>query len=105
MSDLDVMLVHFVTIETMSGHGAYGRRLSSASDPIPAWVSDKVRHSPGGTQVTSTGVVIVAPEHGSLLTAESRVTLPTGRTATVSEVERHTSGSLGLPDHVKAVLL
>lgn len=102
MSDLDVMLVHFVTIETMSGHGAYGRRLSPASDPIPAWVSDKVRRSPDGS---STGVVIVAPEHGSLLTAESRVTLPTGRTATVSEVERHTSGSLGLPDHVKAVLL
>lgn len=107
MSDFDEFMVHTVTVETYAGEGPFGNTTSPESDPIPCLIEDSVgltRTATGDTVSTTATLWIMDKSYRDKFAPESIVHL-NGRTATVLNVTDADSGSLGLPDHLKVVLV
>lgn len=101
---LEDFWVHTVTAQPLTGHGAYGPALG-APVTLTCWVDEAIRlvRDGDGAQVVSTAT-IHAPAGTTALTVGGKVTLPSGREATVLTVAVHDSGALDLPDHVEAAV-
>lgn len=91
------LLRHRITIEPYLGDSAYGKRYGPAVEDVPALVSETVKtvRNAEGREVTSTAQVIAEP--GLDCPAESRITLPDGRTTTALTVAHHTAPGLPVP--------
>ncbi|MGW9041248.1 hypothetical protein ACWGQL_01580 [Streptomyces lydicus] len=91
------LLRHRITIERYEGDSAYGPRYGPPVADVPALVSETVRtvRDREGREVTSTAQIIAAP--GLDCPAESRITLPDGRTTRALTVAHHTAPGLPVP--------
>ncbi|MFE9340866.1 hypothetical protein [Streptomyces sp. NPDC007063] len=91
------LLCHRVTVEPYAGDSAYGPTYGPAVEDVPALVAETVRtvRDREGREVTSTAQIIAAPDLDC--PAESRVTLPSGRTTRVLTVAHHTAPGLPVP--------
>lgn len=97
------LLRHSVTVEAYEGDTAYGPRYA-ATVTVRCFVEEQtrtVRDREGQEVVSST--TFYAPLE-TVCPAESRVTLPTGRQATVIAALRHDGGGLPTPDHLEVQL-
>jgi len=112
--------VHQISVQTLTGTGGMG---DVFADPVQmqCLVEEKLVRSPLGNEVFSETKIYAAPMLSvypssitypggvlypslNLLTEGSQVTLPSGDVATVTTAAVHNSGSLGLPDHVEALV-
>ncbi|MFM9613912.1 hypothetical protein [Streptomyces niveiscabiei] len=91
------LLVHRITVEPYLGDSAYGPTYGPPVADIPALVAETIRtvRNREGREVTSTAQIIAAP--GLDCPAESRITLPDGRTTTAISVAHHTAPGLPVP--------
>ncbi|WP_328361397.1 hypothetical protein OG800_26440 [Streptomyces sp. NBC_00445] len=91
------LLPHRITIELYLGDSAYGQQYGPPVEDVPALVAEKIRtvRDREGREVTSTAQIIAAP--GLDCPAESRITLPDGRTTKAISVARHTAPGLPVP--------
>ncbi|MGI5444143.1 hypothetical protein ACQEVM_38535 [Streptomyces sp. CA-243310] len=91
------LLPHRITIEPYDGESAYGPLYGPPAANVPALVTETVRtvRSRDGREVTSTAQVITAPD--VICPAESRLTLPSGRTTTALHIAPHTAPGLPVP--------
>ena len=118
--DLADFYVHTISVQTLTGTGAYGD-VFAAPVQLQCMVEEKLVRSRLGDTVFSETKIYTAPMLSvypssitypgavlypslNLLTEGSQVTLPSGDVATVTTVAVHNSGSLGLPDHVEALV-
>lgn len=98
--------VHMVTVETYEGSGAYGPAYTTA-EQVRCWLEDgnKLVRDSEGNEVVSSTELFVPLAQASLFTVGSRVTLPSGRTASVLSAATFDSGSLNLGlDHAEVAL-
>lgn len=97
------LLVHQVAVEAFAGEGPFGPTFDG-SVTVAAFVDEQTRLIRSGTadQVVSSTTVYCAP--GVTAPVGSRVTLPSGRTATVLAVYDRDGGGLPTPDHVELAL-
>lgn len=104
LDDLADFYVHTVTVQTLTGSGGMGDTYTDPA-PLACFVDDKRRlvRSGSGEEVVSE-TTVYAPAGTTVLTAESLVTLPSGRVATVIALSILDSGTMDLPDHVEANL-
>ncbi|ARX85630.1 hypothetical protein SMD44_05094 [Streptomyces alboflavus] len=91
------LLRHRVTIEPYLGSSAYGKRYGPAVADVPALVAETVKplRNRDGREVISTAQIIAEPNLDC--PAESRITLPDGRTTTAISVAHHTAPGLPVP--------
>ncbi|OAR21906.1 hypothetical protein A8W25_28120 [Streptomyces sp. ERV7] len=91
------LLRHRITIQPYQGDGAYGPVYGPPIAGVPALVAETVRtvRNPQGREVISTAQIIAAPDLHC--PAESRITLPDGRTTRVISVAHHTAPGLSVP--------
>ncbi|MFF7234403.1 hypothetical protein [Streptomyces sioyaensis] len=91
------LLRHRITVEPYLGDSAYGPTYGPAVAGVPALVVETVRtvRDKEGREVTSTAQIIAAP--GLDCPAESRITLPDGRSTKALTVARHTAPGLPVP--------
>jgi hypothetical protein len=92
------LLRHRVTVEPYLGDSAYGPRYGPPVAGVPALVALAVRtvRDREGREITSTATVIAGPDLDC--PAESRITLPDGRTTRAITVARHTAPGLPVPE-------
>ncbi|WP_405561915.1 hypothetical protein [Streptomyces sp. NBC_01180] len=97
------LLPHRVTVEPYAGDSAYGKTYRPAVEDVPALVAETIRtvRDPQGREVTSTAQIITAP--GLDCPAESRITLPDGRTTTAITVAHHTAPGLPVPQSTEVM--
>lgn len=100
----DILLQHTVTVEPYEGTDGYGRAVYGSSSSVACFVDDKRRlvRAATGDEVVSESTV-----YAPLITtapAESRVTLPDGRVATVIQALQRDGGDLPVPSHLEIVL-
>ena len=97
------LLLHAVTIEAPAGQGPFGPAYA-APVTVRCMVDEQTRmiRSATGDQVVS-GATVYAPP-GTVAPVGSRVTLPSGRVATVLAVSTRDGGGLATPDHVEVAL-
>ena len=97
------LLRHAVPVEAFTGQGPFG---PAYADPVTVrcFVDEKTRliRSATGDQVVSGATVYAEP--GLTAPVGSRVTLPSGRVATVLAVSARDGGGLATPDHVELAL-
>lgn len=113
-SDLDVFMVHTVTVRTLLGTAGMGTQWATPVTLSPAdgggggvFVDDKrrlVRGTDASQVVSESTVYDVDLTHADLWAPGSEVDLPSGRTATVITTATLTSGPLNLPDHLAVAL-
>ncbi|MFD8005849.1 hypothetical protein [Streptomyces mirabilis] len=91
------LLPHRITIEPYRSDSAYGPTYGPPVADVPALVSAKIRtvRDREGREVTSTAQIIAAA--GLDCPAESRITLPDGRTTKAISVAPHTAPGLPVP--------
>lgn len=101
MGELDEFYVHTVTVETMTGSGAYGD-VYAAPVEVPCWLEPKRRlvRNKDGQEVLSTSFLSCDVAENPKFTPDSKVTHD-GTTAYVIGVNALTSGELELPDHLE----
>jgi hypothetical protein len=92
-----------VTVEPWLGEGPDGPRYGAA-EVLACYVENKARvlRAPDGTQTVSTATVYA--RLGPTVPAQSRVTLPGGRVATVMGPWPADGGGLPTPDHLELLL-
>ncbi|MBC9714075.1 hypothetical protein H9Y04_16040 [Streptomyces sp. TRM66268-LWL] len=92
------LLTHRITIEPYLGDSAYGPQYGPPVEDVPALVAKAIRlvRDREGREVTSTAQIIAAP--GLDCPAESRITLPDGRTTRAISVAHHTAPGLPVPE-------
>lgn len=97
------LLRHTVVIEAYLGDSAYGPRYA---DPVTAraFVEERVRtvRNPEGEEVVASTTVYLLPSQDC--PPESRVTTPSGRTASVITSALLDGGGLPTPDHREVTL-
>jgi hypothetical protein len=95
------LLVHSVTIEPYTGTNSMGEPVYSTGVTVAAFVDDKRQlvRAATGEEVTSEATVIVA--RGAVCPVESRITLPSGRTARVIKAMDRDGGTLPVPSHLE----
>lgn len=101
----DVMLQHQVTIEAWTGTNGYGVDIYAAPVNEECFVEDKrrlVRSATTGDEVVSESTVYLQLDASA--PPESRVTLPSGRVATVITALRRDGGDLPVPSHLELAL-
>lgn len=88
---------HRITVEPYRGDTAYGPSYGSPITDVPALVAEVIRtvRDREGREITSTAQIITAPDLDC--PAESRITLPTGRTTRALAIARHTAPGLPVP--------
>src|SRR5690625_239131 len=103
--ELGELFVHAVTVETCTGHGAYGPIYADPVPDVPCYVEHRTQlvRDRTGAEVVSSTTIYAPPARAGLFTPESRVTLlpdhmPTASTLVLT-AGALTSGGLGLPDH------
>ncbi|MEU3917114.1 hypothetical protein [Streptomyces sp. NPDC029004] len=91
------LLRHRITIEPYRGDSAYGPQFGPPVEGVPALVAETVRtvRDREGREVTSTAQIIAAPNLDC--PAESRITLPNGRTTKAISIAHHTAPGLPVP--------
>lgn len=91
------LLRHRITVEPYLGDSAYGPQYGPPVENVPALVAETIRlvRDREGREVTSTAQIIAAP--GLDCPAESRITLPDGRTTRAISVAHHTAPGLPVP--------
>lgn len=91
------LLVHRITIEPYRGDSAYGPTYGPPVADVRALVAEEIKtvRDPQGREVTSTAQIIAAPDLDC--PAESRITLPDGRTTKAISIARHTAPGLPVP--------
>lgn len=96
-------LVHTVTIEAYLGDSAYGPQYA-APVTARALVEEKIQtvRNTAGEEVTASTRVFLFP--GQECPPESRLTTPSGRTASVITSALHSAPGLGTPDHREVTL-
>jgi len=103
--DLADFYVHTISVQTLTGTGGMG---DTYADPVDraCFVDDKRRlvRSSSGEEVTSETTIFGPPALSEVVVAESLVTLPSGRVATVITTSNLDSGAMDLPDHFEANL-
>lgn len=105
MSDLPGwMLQHSISIEALTGEGAYGP-VYAASVTARCFLDEKTRlvRGPSGDEVTSTSTAYC--RLSTTVPAGSRVTLPDGRQTTAIATLRRSGGAMVTPDHLEVQLL
>lgn len=97
------VLVHTVTIEPYQGDSAYGPQYGAPAT-ARALVEETVRtvRNARGEEVVSSTTVYLLPTQ--VCPPESRVTTPSGRTASVITSTLHDGGALPTPDHREVTL-
>lgn len=103
--DLAEFWVHTASVETLTGTGAYGP-IFAAAQSVTGFAEQgrQLVRSSDGQEVVSESTWYGPIGDAALFKAGSRVTLPDGSTPTVILAKPHTSGELGLPDHVEVSL-
>lgn len=101
--DLADFWVHTVTVEALTGSGGMGDTYAAPASLI-CFVDDKRRlvRAASGEEIISEST-LYAPA-GTELPDQSRVTLPSGRVATVISTSIFDSAALDLPDHIVLAL-
>lgn len=99
--------VHDVTVERLTGEGAYGPTYASAQT-VTGFVDDerKLVRSVGGEEIVATASVFL-PAATTDIPLDSRVTLPAlfgSRECTVIAVARHDAGGQPTPNHLEVYL-
>ncbi|MFD9146207.1 hypothetical protein ACFWDF_02890 [Streptomyces diastaticus] len=97
------LLRHRITVEPYLGDSAYGKQYGPPVEDVPALVAETIRtvRDRTGREVTSTAQIIA--ETGLDCPAESRITLPEGRTTTAISVAHHTAPGLPVPQSVEVM--
>lgn len=97
------LLRHRVQVEAFLGNSATGPRYGSSVE-VRCFVEEKTRTviAPNGEKVTSSSTVYARPD--VVCPAKSRITLPSGRQATVIASVPHDAGGLPTPDHLEVQL-
>jgi hypothetical protein len=97
------LLRHRVTVEPFLGNSATGPRYGPPVE-VRCFVEEKTRmvRAPSGEEVTSSSTFYALPS--AVCPEKSRVTLPSGRKATVIEAVRQDGGGLATPDHLEVRL-
>jgi hypothetical protein len=92
------LLRHRVKVEPYAGDSAYGPTYGPPVEGVPALVTLAVRtvRDREGREVTSSATVIAGPDLDC--PAESRITLPDGRTTRAIAVAKHTAPGLPVPE-------
>ncbi|MFB6846208.1 hypothetical protein ACFCXS_15285 [Streptomyces sp. NPDC056373] len=92
------LLRHRVTVEPYAGDSAYGPTYGPPVEGVPALVTLTVKtvRDREGREVTSSATVIAGPDLDC--PAESRLTLPDGRTTRAIAVAKHTAPGLPVPE-------
>ncbi|MCX5161873.1 hypothetical protein OOK39_21800 [Streptomyces sp. NBC_00264] len=90
-------LRHRITIEPYLGDTAYGPQYGPPLPDVPALVAFNIRtvRTREGREATSTAQIIAGPNLEC--PADSRITLPDGRTTRALTVARHTAPGLPVP--------
>lgn len=104
MADIPlVLLPHTVTVETLTGQGAYGPIYDDAAD-VRVKVDDRIRlvRNLEGEQVVSSATVYARLSESHRFTPGSRVVIR-GELTDVITVARHDDGGLGAWQHVEVV--
>lgn len=98
------LLRHTVTVEAYQGDSAYGPVYGPPA-AVRCFVEDgaKLIRNDQGHEVVSTAR-LYARLDTTTAPAQSRVTLPSGRTATVITAHRRDGGGLPTPDHLEVAL-
>ena len=113
MDDLEEFYVHTISVQTLTGSGGMGDTYADplvlspdADPPSGVMVDDKRRlvRSASGEETTSETTIFGRPALAAVIVAESLVTLPSGRVATVITTSSLDSGAMDLPDHFEANL-
>ncbi|MEV0559451.1 hypothetical protein AB0I27_39145 [Streptomyces sp. NPDC050597] len=96
------LLRHRVTVEPYDGDSAYGPTYRPPFE-VRALVGEtrKLTRNREGVEVTSTAQIITAP--GLDCPAESRITLPSGRTTKAISVAHHTAPGLPVPQSTEVM--
>lgn len=104
MDPLSAWWVHPVVVERLTGTGAYGDKFAAGVTYL-GFAEDKIQQvrDTQGNEVTSTGTVAF-PASVADIPPGSRVTLPSGRKATVITFARATAGPLPTPNHLELTL-
>lgn len=104
MGDLDSFFVNTVSVETLTGEGAYGETFA-APTTVSCLVDDSTHliRNKEGEEVVSNTALYAASSTAAAFAVDSRVTV-NGRTARVIALNAYSTGSLGLPDHVEVHL-
>ncbi|KUN96196.1 hypothetical protein [Streptomyces caeruleatus] len=91
------LLRHRIKVEPYLGDSAYGPQYGPPVEDVPALVAETIRtvRDREGREVTSTAQIIAEP--GLNCPAESRITLPDGRTTRAISVAQHTAPGLPVP--------
>ena len=97
------LLRHAVTVEAFTGRGPFGPAYATPVT-VRCMVDEQTRQirSATGDQVVSGATVYALPD--VVAPVGSRVTLPSGRVATVLAVFTRDGGGLPTPDHVELAL-
>lgn len=98
------LLVHTVSVETPAGDGPFGPTFNAAID-LRCMVDEQtrlVRDNTGNQVVSSTQIFHNGDPTDTPV--GSRITLPSGRTATVLTVSDRNGGILPVPSHVELAL-
>lgn len=97
------LLRHRVTIEPYLGDSGYGPRYGPPA-VVRAFVTEKIRtvRDERGEEVVASTTLYMLP--GQECPPESRVTAPSGRTASVITSDLHDGGGLPTPDHREVTL-
>lgn len=82
-----ILTPHTVRVENHAGEGAYGDTYDPARtlEYVRVEEGTKLVRDKTGAEVTSTSTVFIRPEHAPV-PVDSRITLPSGREATVLSV-------------------
>lgn len=104
MSDAALFFVNTVSVETLTGEGAYGE-VFAAPATVACFVDDSAHliRNRQGEEVVSNTTIYADPTDAEKFPVDSRVTV-NGRASRVITVNRLDSGPLGLPDHVEVHL-
>ena len=97
-----------ITVEALTGAGAYGDVYASPAAVGPCVVDESTRRvavqtaDAEGSEALSSSTVFAPPD--TVAPAGSRVTLPSGRTTRVLAVSRLDAHGYDLPEHVELAL-
>ncbi len=101
---LNEFYVHTASVQTYTGTGPRGDTFASAV-AVACFVDDEQDVTLQGTTIAVSDLTkVYAPlSAASLFTPASKVTV-NGQQARVTAMKRHSSGALGLPDHVEVTI-
>lgn len=101
-----ILLQHEVTVEPYAGTSGRGTVIYGAAFAVECFVDEKrrlVRNPQTGEEETSATTFYCQLDTAGI-TVKSRVTLPSGRVATVLDVARRDGGGLPVPSHLEVIL-